>query len=140
MPSDPSFGGRRLRVAVIGAGHIARVGHLPALRELEAAGELELVAAADIDAAAARAFAADAGVPAVFGDPDELLAATAPNLVIIGSPPGTHREQAVAASFAYAEELVLEPGETLDLRYRVVVADGVWEREQIDEYVEAHPW
>ncbi|MGY0022420.1 DUF6807 domain-containing protein [Streptomyces sp. YJ-C3] len=47
---------------------------------------------------------------------------------------------AVAPSFAYYDELVLEPGATLTRRYRVVVADGAWEREEIAKYLAEHPW
>ncbi|MEV3860869.1 PmoA family protein [Streptomyces sp. NPDC050095] len=47
---------------------------------------------------------------------------------------------AVAPSFAYYDELVLAPGATLTRRYRVVVADGAWERERIAKYLAEHPW
>ncbi|WP_338694165.1 PmoA family protein [Streptomyces sp. Q6] len=47
---------------------------------------------------------------------------------------------AVAPSFAYFDELVLAPGETLTRRYRVVVADGQWEREEIVTYLAEHAW
>ncbi|MFF9624079.1 PmoA family protein [Streptomyces griseosporeus] len=47
---------------------------------------------------------------------------------------------AVAPSWAFFEELELAPGDTLNRRYRVVVADGAWEREEIARYLEAHPW
>ena len=32
------------------------------------------------------------------------------------------------------------PGEVLRLRYRLVVADGAWDRDRLESYVEAHPW
>ncbi|MFC9094737.1 PmoA family protein [Streptomyces sp. NPDC057072] len=47
---------------------------------------------------------------------------------------------AVAPSWAFHDELELAPGDTLRRRYRVVVADGAWEREQIADYLEEHPW
>ncbi|MFI0239295.1 PmoA family protein [Streptomyces sp. NPDC016845] len=47
---------------------------------------------------------------------------------------------AVAPSFAFHDELVLEPGATLTRRYRVVVADGAWERDEIAKYLAEHPW
>ncbi|MBO1337264.1 PmoA family protein [Streptomyces sp. VRA16 Mangrove soil] len=47
---------------------------------------------------------------------------------------------AVAPSLAFHDELVLEPGDTLTRRYRVVVADGAWEREEIAKYLAEHPW
>ncbi|MET8961009.1 PmoA family protein [Streptomyces sp. NPDC004074] len=47
---------------------------------------------------------------------------------------------ALAPSWAFHEELELAPGDTLRRRYRVVVADGAWEREQVAAYLEEHPW
>ncbi|CAL9641765.1 hypothetical protein SUDANB105_06367 [Streptomyces sp. enrichment culture] len=47
---------------------------------------------------------------------------------------------AVAPSWAFFDELALAPGATLTRRYRVVVADGAWGREEIAGYLEAHPW
>ncbi|WP_424860434.1 PmoA family protein [Streptomyces sp. MMS24-I29] len=47
---------------------------------------------------------------------------------------------AVAPSYAFHEELVLAPGDTLSRRYRVTVADGAWDRERIAAYLAEHPW
>ncbi|MFM9446473.1 PmoA family protein [Streptomyces acidiscabies] len=47
---------------------------------------------------------------------------------------------AIAPSWAFFEELELPPGETLTRRYRVVVADGAWERADIAKYLEGRPW
>ncbi|MDX3380313.1 PmoA family protein [Streptomyces niveiscabiei] len=47
---------------------------------------------------------------------------------------------AIAPSWAFFEELALPPGETLTRRYRVVVADGAWERADIAKYLEGRPW
>ncbi|MEV6291957.1 PmoA family protein [Streptomyces sp. NPDC051896] len=47
---------------------------------------------------------------------------------------------AVAPSWSFFEELELAPGDTLRRRYRVVVADGAWRREDVVKYLEAHPW
>ncbi|MFC9287660.1 PmoA family protein [Streptomyces sp. NPDC057052] len=46
----------------------------------------------------------------------------------------------LAPSWAFHDELELAPGDTLTRRYRVVVADGAWERKEIAEYLAAHPW
>jgi hypothetical protein len=46
---------------------------------------------------------------------------------------------AVNPSFAFFDELVLDPGDTLDLRYRIVVADSAWDRDRLEAYVEEHP-
>ncbi|MFF2325103.1 MULTISPECIES: PmoA family protein [unclassified Streptomyces] len=47
---------------------------------------------------------------------------------------------AVAPSWAFHDELVLAPGATLARRYRIVVADGRWSREDVVSHLRAHPW
>ncbi|WP_392674656.1 PmoA family protein [Streptomyces sp. LN785] len=47
---------------------------------------------------------------------------------------------AVAPSFAFHEELVLVPGATLTRRYRVLVADGAWDRERITARLAELAW
>ncbi|MQY37084.1 hypothetical protein SRB17_50870 [Streptomyces sp. RB17] len=47
---------------------------------------------------------------------------------------------AVAPSWSFFEELELAPGDTLRRRYRVVVADGAWQREDVVKHLETHPW
>ncbi|MCX5416215.1 PmoA family protein [Streptomyces sp. NBC_00059] len=47
---------------------------------------------------------------------------------------------AVAPSFAFHEELVLDPGATLTRRYRVLVADGAWDRDRIAAAVGSLRW
>lgn len=47
---------------------------------------------------------------------------------------------AVNPSFAFFDPVTLEPGGTLRLACRVVVADGAWDRDRIERHLEAHPW
>ncbi|MFD9783350.1 DUF6807 domain-containing protein [[Kitasatospora] papulosa] len=47
---------------------------------------------------------------------------------------------AVAPSFAFHEELVLDPGATLARGYRVLVADGAWDRDRIASAVGRLTW
>lgn len=47
---------------------------------------------------------------------------------------------AVAPSWAFYEEFELAPGDTFTRRYRVVVADGEWERGDVEKYLAEHPW
>lgn len=47
---------------------------------------------------------------------------------------------AVAPSLAFYDELELAPEDTLVRRYRIVIADGAWERDRIAGYLEEHPW
>lgn len=96
--------GRRIRVAVIGTGAIARDSHLPALARLAEEGETTLVAAVDIDAASAGSFCAEAGpaaagaeAPRPYTGLDRMLQERRPDLVVICTPPTLHREQTVAA-------------------------------------------
>ncbi|MEU3277539.1 DUF6807 family protein [Streptomyces antibioticus] len=41
---------------------------------------------------------------------------------------------------ALAAARELAPGDTLTRRWRVIVADGAWAREEIAAYLESHPW
>jgi len=43
----------------------------------------------------------------------------------------------VSCAFTFDEELALAPEATLALRYRVVIADGAWPRDQIETYAAA---
>jgi hypothetical protein len=47
---------------------------------------------------------------------------------------------AVNPSFAFFDTVEVASGESLSLRYRLVVANGEWDRERLESYVEAHPW
>ncbi|MFG3014036.1 PmoA family protein [Streptomyces cinerochromogenes] len=46
----------------------------------------------------------------------------------------------VAFSWAFFDEFTLEPGESFGYRYRVVVADGDWDRDRIAAHLEGLPW
>ncbi|WP_338694166.1 Gfo/Idh/MocA family oxidoreductase [Streptomyces sp. Q6] len=87
----------RLKVAVVGAGGIARGSHLPALQELAEEGEVEVVAAVDVDDDAVRRFCADGGIPHPYTDLQRMLDEQRPDLVTVCTPPTLHREQTVAA-------------------------------------------
>lgn len=43
----------------------------------------------------------------------------------------------VSCSFMFDEPYTLQPQESLELTYRIVIADGGWERTQIEEYIAA---
>lgn len=45
---------------------------------------------------------------------------------------------AVAISWAFFEEFSLPPGESFAYRYRVVVADGAWDRARVTSYLQTH--
>ncbi|WP_030478624.1 PmoA family protein [Lentzea albidocapillata] len=47
---------------------------------------------------------------------------------------------AVNPSFAFHDTVELAPGDALNLRYRLVVANGEWDAAQLESYVEEHPW
>ncbi|GGP44236.1 DUF6807 domain-containing protein [Streptomyces calvus] len=46
----------------------------------------------------------------------------------------------VAFSWAFFEEFALPPGESFAYRYRIVVADGAWDRERVGAFLEGVPW
>lgn len=46
----------------------------------------------------------------------------------------------VAFSWAFFEEFELPPGASFGYRYRVVVADGAWDRDRVADHLEGLPW
>ncbi|SEB87699.1 PmoA family protein [Streptomyces sp. PAN_FS17] len=46
----------------------------------------------------------------------------------------------VAFSWAFFEEFELPPGESFAYRYRLVFADGAWDRERVAAHLEGMPW
>ncbi|MEU3252570.1 PmoA family protein [Streptomyces sp. NPDC006997] len=45
-----------------------------------------------------------------------------------------------AFSWAFFEEFALPPGESFAYRYRIVVADGAWDRDRVAAHLAALPW
>jgi D-apiose dehydrogenase len=82
------------RAALIGLGGVAERIHLPAIRSVSS---LELVGACEPDAARRDAIARQFGIRAVFADAEALLRETRPDIAIIGTPPDSHHEIALAA-------------------------------------------
>jgi predicted dehydrogenase len=85
---------RPVRVAIIGAGNIADAAHMPAIRDQ--GGQAHVVAVVDVDAARARALAERWQVPAAFDDIEQMLAQAAPDLAVVCTPPGAHRDTVIA--------------------------------------------
>ncbi|POX50389.1 oxidoreductase [Streptomyces sp. Ru71] len=46
----------------------------------------------------------------------------------------------VAFSWAFFEEFAVAPGESFGYRYRVVIADGAWDRERVAAHLRGLPW
>ncbi|MEW1717993.1 PmoA family protein [Streptomyces sp. NPDC093109] len=46
----------------------------------------------------------------------------------------------VAFSWAFFDEFALAPGESFAYRYRVVVADGAWDRDRVDTHLKGLSW
>ncbi|HZP50417.1 Gfo/Idh/MocA family oxidoreductase [Actinocrinis sp.] len=84
---------RPVRLAIIGSGSIAEAAHMPAVNTQ--GGATQVVAAVDVDFERARAFAARWRIPAAFEDVGRMLKETAPDLAIVCTPPGAHREAIV---------------------------------------------
>jgi predicted dehydrogenase len=104
--ADPAPAHTRIRAAVVGTGGIITGCHLPAIATHAA--DIELVAAVDIDPGRLAAFddaaRATEGIGEVTGYTDlaTMLSTERPDLVLIGTPPSLHREQALAALTAGA--------------------------------------
>ncbi|MCX5401824.1 PmoA family protein [Streptomyces sp. NBC_00102] len=111
-----------------------------------------------------RVFSADGEGPGLMGRQSDWLAYTGEHdgfdghaTVVMAHAPendhtGAHGEHpahwfvrndsyaGMAPSFAFHEELVLDPGRTLTRRYRVLVADGAWDRDRIEEALGRTAW
>ncbi|WP_127473325.1 Gfo/Idh/MocA family protein [Microbacterium sulfonylureivorans] len=96
---------RTLRCVLVGTGAIAS-SHA---RAVAAHPRAAIVAAMDRSRGSADAFAELFGVPSVYDDLDSMLAAEEPDVVLICTPPGAHREQTIAAFAAGAHVVVEKP-------------------------------
>ncbi|MFI0717733.1 Gfo/Idh/MocA family protein [Streptomyces sp. NPDC021224] len=102
----PAAPGRPVRVAIVGTGGIAGI-HAQSLAAL--GGRAEIVAAADVDHARLDAFCDRWQVPGRFTGLDALLAGSPPDLVHLCTPPGLHKEQALACLAAGVPVLCEKP-------------------------------
>lgn len=94
-----------LRAALVGTGSVAN-SHA---RAVAAHPRAELVSVADLSREKAEEFAGRYDIAAAYGDLDEMLAAERPDVLLICTPPGPHREQALAAFAAGAHVIVEKP-------------------------------
>lgn len=83
-----------LKVALFGLGGVAERIHLPALNRLT---DLELAAACEIDPARGEAMRRRFRIPRLYHDPAELIDREKPDIVVIGTPPGSHHELCLLA-------------------------------------------
>lgn len=93
------------RVAVIGAGFIARIGHLPGYRAAEA----NVVAICDRLPERAQPLAGKYGIPRVYTDWREMLRQESPDVVSVCLPNVDHCEPTVAALDAGAHVICEKP-------------------------------
>jgi predicted dehydrogenase len=102
--------GEPVRIAIVGTGNIARI-HADAI----ATDGATIVAAADVDESHLGAFCDKYGVPAAYGDLEDLLSHEAVDLVHVCTPPSLHHRQALACLRAGVSVLVEKPP-TISLR------------------------
>jgi len=107
------------RIAVIGLGEAGYEVHLPALAQMK---NVSVVGACDVNEARRARAAAKFGVP-VFADVQAMLATSAPDVVIIATPPDTHVELCLRAIDAGLDIICEKPFvSTLDEADRVMTA------------------
>ena len=106
----PVPGAEPVRIAIVGTGNIARV-HARALagRGAAALPPAAIVAAMDTDESRLGPFCAEFGVPAGYRDLSGMLSRARPDLVHVCTPPGAHRDTALACLRAGASVLVEKP-------------------------------
>jgi predicted dehydrogenase len=96
-----------VRVGIVGTGGIARI-HLDALRAL-GPDRVDVVAGVDVDAGRLADFGGADGPVARYTDLRRMLDEQRPDLVHVCTPPGAHREPALACLAAGASVLVEKP-------------------------------
>jgi len=96
--------GSKLRVAIIGAGYVARY-HIMALRRLDF---VEIIAICDINTKLAGTLAATYGIGAVLSDPADLVPMK-PDAVYVLTPPSSHCALALQALDMGAHVFVEKP-------------------------------
>jgi predicted dehydrogenase len=94
------------RVAVIGAGNIAKWSHVPGFQRIP---NCEVVAICDVQEARARQLAAALEIPNVYTDYKKLLEELKPDIVVVATPNIFHRPMTEAALDAGANVLCEKP-------------------------------
>ncbi|MCD6520100.1 MAG: Gfo/Idh/MocA family oxidoreductase, partial [Anaerolineae bacterium] len=97
----------KLRVAIIGAGGIARYAHAPGYKALE--DRVELVAVCDVVRSKAEELARDFDIPRVYTDYREMLSQEKLDAVTVCTPNSAHKEPTIAALEAGAHVLCEKP-------------------------------
>ena len=95
-----------VRTAIFGLGGVAERIHLPACRAI---GEIQVVAACEPLEARREQMRARFQLPAVYADAQTLLEAENPELVIVGTPPDSHRDLCLLALESGAHVLCEKP-------------------------------
>ena len=108
MPNVPfkAVRGRKVRVGVLGAGAWAKFAHIPGYKRDD---RCELVAIADPVIERAHEFAAEFGIPNVYGTHEALIARADIDLVDVCTPSATHTELSWAALKAGKHVLCEKP-------------------------------
>ncbi len=83
-----------IKVGIIGAGNNTQVRHIPGLREIDG---VEIVSVCNRSRESSQRVADEFGIPTVYDDWRELLAASDTNAIMIGTWPYMHREMTCAA-------------------------------------------
>lgn len=98
---------RKLKVAIIGAGGIARGVHVPSY--LKCTERVEIVAVADVVRETAEKLAVDFGIPHIYSDYEEMLKQIHPDAVSVCTPNKFHAAVVVAALQAGCHVLCEKP-------------------------------
>lgn len=132
------LGSRPLRVLLAGSGHVAPF-HI---RGWQALGDVEVAAIAARNGPAARQLASEYGIGAVYGDLAGALAAEAPDIVDIITPPEAHAEQIGLAAAAGAHIICQKPlAADLDgARAMLATVTGAGVRAMVHENFRFRPW
>lgn len=98
---------KTFRTALIGAGLIANSAHLPAIQYL--GDDYDVVGVSDIRLEAAQETAARFHIPHVYTDSEQMLREVKPEVVIVSTPNGSHKEESLKAIHAGAHVICEKP-------------------------------
>ncbi len=97
----------KIRTALIGTGLIANSAHLAAIQRIGTG--FDVVACCDMREEAAKETAARFRIPQVYTDPDRMLEEVKPELVIVATSNGSHKEMTLKALHAGANVVCEKP-------------------------------
>lgn len=118
----------KARVALVGVGGIGGAAHLPAIQSLDQ--QCELTAIVDVNQERLTQAGEDTGCSNLFESYEEMLQTERPDIVVLGTPPFIHEEQAIAGmeagAWVYCEKPLTGSLHSADRIHEAEIRTGNW--------------